>query len=449
MNAYANYKPTGDAWLGKVPSHWDVKVLKRLGCFRSGAAFPLEAQGLPNNPLPFYKVKDLDAADAKGVMSVTDSTITYETANTLGAKVLPAGTIVFAKVGAALLLNRFRVLGSNACIDNNMMGFVLMEDEACPRFFWWAMQRINFATIVNPGTVPSLNEPKVSNISIAVPPITEQQDISDYLDAETTRIDELIRDKEALLGLLQESLDGTFEALLLEMAAKKPGDQASSFPWLPQMPADWIRVKVKHVVESIDQGISPQCEAYPPGEDDWGVLKVGCVNTGAFDPLESKTLPSDIEPIEEITLKQGDVLASRANTKKLVGRAAMVDKDYPRLMLSDKLYRMKVDQQRCMPEFLVGILALSAVRVRIEERATGASASMLNIDRRTILELDFPLPTIEEQKQIITAVQSETERLNDLINHVEKEIKLLNELRAATVADAVLGRVDVRNYAIN
>lgn len=162
--------------------------------------------------------------------------------------------------------------------------------------------------------------------------------------------------------------------------------------------------------------------------------------------MESKALPHDIEPIESITLLQGDVLISRANTKSLVGRAAMADKDYPRLMLSDKHYRLRINQAECLPQYLVFILTHSAVRVHIEERATGASASMLNIDRRTIMDLDVPLPPTDIQEEIVREVQADREALAHLITHTQEEITLLKELRAATIADAVLGRVDVRTY---
>ena len=248
-----------------------------------------------------------------------------------------------------------------------------------------------------------------------------------------------------MIGLLREARNAVFSTLLLEAAADLPGDASIRHPWLRKIPNRWTRLKIKHLVESLDQGISPQCESRQPNENEWGVLKVGCVNSGVFDPDESKALPSDIPPIESITLKQGDVLVSRANTKNLVGRAAMAERDYPRLMLSDKLYRFRVDTQRCEPAFLVSLLALSAVRARIEERATGASASMLNIDQRTILDLDVVLPPIEVQESIMVKARKEVSKLAMLEEHAHEEITLLKELRAATIADAVLGRIDLRN----
>ncbi len=327
-----------------------------------------------------------------------------------------------------------------------MMGYMVDADEAFPEFMYWAMQRINFSEIVNPGTVPSLNEPLISNLFMAIPPPDEQQVIADYLDTETARIDDLIREKEELIGLLREAQASAFATTILRFANAIAGVKCSRCTWLQSMPASWRIAKVKHLTLSVDQGISPQCESHPPDEGEWGVLKVGCVNTGDFNPIEAKALPDEIEPIESITLLQGDVLISRANTKNLVGRAAMADKDYPKLMLSDKHYRLRIDQTECFPQYLVFVLTHSAVRVHIEERATGASASMLNIDRRTIMDLDVPLPPTDIQDAIVQEVQTDREALARLITHTQEEITLLKELRAATIADAVLGRMDVRNY---
>ena len=200
----ATFASHPDPWIGLYPTHWTTKKLKYLGMFRAGAGFPVELQGQMGNPLPFFKVKDIDGANENGVIRESDSTVTPETALSLGAKVFPPHAIVFAKVGAALLLNRFRLLGSESCIDNNMMGFVLHQEIANHRFMFWAMQRINFSEIVNPGTVPSLNEPLISNLHIAVPLLSEQQAIADYLDAETAKIDDLIAHTHDEITLLKE-----------------------------------------------------------------------------------------------------------------------------------------------------------------------------------------------------------------------------------------------------
>jgi type I restriction enzyme S subunit len=72
---------------------------------------------------------------------------------------------------------------------------------------------------------------------------------------------------------------------------------------------------------------------------------------------------------------------------------------------------------------------------------------MVNIDRRTIMDLDIPLPPLLIQQQLIREVEKQRNSLSALITHTQEEITLLKELRAATIADAVLGRVDVRTAA--
>lgn len=294
---------------------------------------------------------------------------------------------------------------------------------------------------------PAITATDLVRICMPVPSEAEQITIGDYLDIEIARIDTLIQEKEELIGLLQEAQSSIFASTALKISNTASGQKSERLPWLAKLPTTWQLKKIKHLVLSVDQGISPQCESYPPEEDQWGVLKVGCVNTGQFDRMESKALPVDIEPIESITLKKGDVLVSRANTKNLVGRAAMADQDYPRLMMSDKHYRLRLDTDACEPQYMVFVLTHPAVRVLIEERATGASASMLNIDRRTIMDLDIPLPPLSIQQQLIREVENQRNSLSALITHAQEEITLLKELRAATIADAVLGRVDVRTAA--
>ena len=66
-----------------------------------------------------------------------------------------------------------------------------------------------------------------------------------------------------------------------------------------------------------------------------------------------------------------------------------------------------------------------------------------------LLRFQIPMPPLADQQSIAAQVQIETARIDELTRHATAEITLLKELRAATIADAVLGRVDVRNQAMS
>jgi type I restriction enzyme, S subunit len=212
----------------------------------------------------------------------------------------------------------------------------------------------------------------------------------------------------------------------------------SGIEWLGDVPEHWQLKRIKRLIRSIEQGWSPQCEGSPAETaDDWGILKVGCVNGGRFRPGENKALPADMEPIPSLGIAKNDVLVSRANTRELVGSTAVADKAYPKLMLCDKLYRLKVLSELCLPSFLSLYLNTRTGRDQLELAATGASSSMLNIQQSTILELVVAVPPVAEQTAIISFISYEAAKIDFLIAEQQRLIKLLSEKRQATISQAV------------
>ena len=175
-----------------------------------------------------------------------------------------------------------------------------------------------------------------------------------------------------------------------------------------------------------------------------GVLKVGCVNGGVFRPEENKVLPPELEPLPEIGVAADDLLISRANTRELVGGAAVVDRDYAKLLLCDKLFRLRFDRGVCTPRFIGHYLATSGIRGRIELHATGASSSMVNIGQSTILELSVALPDLVEQESITTYIHQACLQIDALTADAQSATALLRERRAALISAAVTGKIDVR-----
>lgn len=224
-----------------------------------------------------------------------------------------------------------------------------------------------------------------------------------------------------------------------------PKYKESGVGWLGEIPAHWVLTRVKHLAQSIEQGWSPQCEEFPvEHEAEWGVLKVGCVNGGRFNPSENKKLPAGLEPQPNLGIAEGDIMVSRANTRELVGSAAVAGHDFPYLMLCDKLYRIRLIPGIGIPSYLARYLVSSGVRQQIELSATGASSSMLNIGQATIMELAIALPTSEEQAAIASFLERETAKIDDLITEAEHAISLLQERRQALISAAVTGKIDVR-----
>lgn len=181
LDASAQLVPLGEQFIGAIPVHWRLLPWKRVGRFTGGAGFPVEYQGNAGEELPFFKVKDLETDNMLEPLTSSEHTVSRETAASLRATVFEAGTITFAKVGAALLLLRVRMLGASACLDNNMMAFIPNTDVVDPLYAQLGLGLLPLDWLVNPGAVPSVSASQVCEIKVAVPPLAEQRLITKYL----------------------------------------------------------------------------------------------------------------------------------------------------------------------------------------------------------------------------------------------------------------------------
>lgn len=295
---------------------------------------------------------------------------------------------------------------------------------------------------------PGLSVDAIRRLRVPVPSLDEQRQIAGFLSRETAKIDALVAEQQQLVELLKEKRQAAISHAVTKGLNPDTPVKDSGVEWLVDVPAHWTMKRIKYLSTSVEQGWSPQCESYPADlSDEWGVLKVGAVNRGTFSPEENKKLPSDLEALPELSIKFGDLMISRANTRELVGSAAVSTRDYPRLLLCDKLYRLRFRDTVTLPPFLAFYLSTPAVREQIELHATGASASMVNIGQSVILELPVAVPPLEERVTMLKFIDAETITLNALVQQAETAIRLLKERRAALITAAITGEIDVCTLA--
>ena len=128
------------------------------------------------------------------------------------------------------------------------------------------------------------------------------------------------------------------------------------------------------------------------------------MNRDAFDGLKNKKLPPALKPIPALEIRDGDILVSRANTRDLLGLAALAVKPRQRLLLCDKLFRFRARPERAESRFLVYAIRQRTSRAQIETSTNGASDSMQNIGQGVVRNLLLTLPPVEEQRLVVAAV---------------------------------------------
>src|SRR5207253_6072819 len=157
-------------------------------------------------------------------------------------------------------------------------------------------------------TIQNVSADKYANLPVPIPSLLEQSAIIAFLERETARINTLIAKKERLIDLLQEKRAALISHVVTKGLDPTVPMKDSGVEWLGEIPEHWEVKRLKFCLDSIEQGWSPTCENRPAEIDEWGVLKVGCVNGIEFHPNENKALPAETQPIYELEIKQGDVL---------------------------------------------------------------------------------------------------------------------------------------------
>ncbi|WP_294170230.1 restriction endonuclease subunit S [uncultured Clostridium sp.] len=195
------------------------------------------------------------------------------------------------------------------------------------------------------------------------------------------------------------------------------------------IPNEWNIKKLKDLIGDLQGGVSVNSDDGRVSENDFAVLKVGCVLDGMFKPEECKKIKKEEIDRARINPLKDRIIISRANTPELVGSVGLVEKDYKNLFLSDKLwqatYSTKLDSR-----WLANILSTKKIKNRITLLATGTSRSMQNISKESFLSIDIPVPTYEEQKkitEIILSVDKIIELKGKLLKEKQRQKKGLME----------------------
>ncbi len=429
---YPKYKPSGVEWLGDVPEHWETSKLRYVCQCLDGQRIPLNAAQRSDRQggIPYW--------GANSIVDFVDEALFEEDLVLLGEDGAPffepSRPVAFFSQGKVWPNNHVHVLRPSRLGTGTFITHVLNVTD--------------YAQFIDGSTRDKLTQGAMNDIPVPWPPLPEQTAIAAFLDRETAKIDGLVAEQRRLMELLKEKRQAVISHAVTKGLNPRAHMKPSGIEWLGDVPEHWELQKVKYLTRSIEQGWSPQCEGYPAEtESEWGVLKVGCVNGGTFNPSENKLLPPEQEPIPALGIVGGDLLISRANTRELVGSAAVADRDYPNLLLCDKLYRLRFIPDRCSPVFVCRYMGSSAVRRQIELGATGASASMVNIPQAAILELTIATPPFFEQCEIVAALDLELAKLDTLTAEAQRAIDLLQERRTALISAAVTGQIDVSNVA--
>ena len=156
---------------------WEQRKLGEIGKARSGVGFPDAEQG-GRTGVPFFKVSDMNLDVNENEMTISNNYVTAEQiANHRWSPITELPAIFFAKVGAAVLLNRKRLCRFPFLLDNNTMSYSLSPTKWDADFAKALFGTVDLTSLVQVGALPSYNAGDVESMEKYLPSLLEQEQI--------------------------------------------------------------------------------------------------------------------------------------------------------------------------------------------------------------------------------------------------------------------------------
>lgn len=412
----------------KIPSNWCWSYWKYCGKFIAGNGFKNIYQGFTQYDIPYYKVGSLKFCDEGNYLIDETNTINEEIRTKLKAVKIPVNSIIFAKIGEAIKLNRRCLNKIECCIDNNLMAFI-SEKYFYKYIFYWT-KSLNFYELTNATTVPALRKTDLENIPIPLPPLNEQQRIVNRIESLFVKLD---RAKELIENTLaqfeQNKMAILHKAFTGELTAK----------WRKENNIDlssWQEKTIDELCTSLKYGTSKKSKL----EGSVVVLRMGNLQNGEID-WSNLMYTDDKDDIEKYLLKKGDVLFNRTNSPELVGKTSIYRGEYPAIYAG---YLIKLDYGKdIIGEYLNYMMnSTKAKHYCYTVKTDGVSQS--NINAKKIGAFEIPVPTIEEQQEIVNILDNLLAKYNKIKN-LEQQLEKIELLKKAILAKAFRGELGTNN----
>jgi type I restriction enzyme, S subunit len=310
---YPSYKDSGVEWLGDVPVHWEVKLVKNLASIVNGYPFDSvlfdAAEGFP-----LVRIRDLNKSEAE----------TFYKGEFVETAAITSDDVLIGMDGD---FNVGRWRGQGRALLNQRMCCVRGKSNVLTRLLEYSLplrlKAINDVTYAT--TVKHLASSQVEKSFVAIPPdTTEQTKIAAFLDRETAKIDGLVAEQRRLMELLKEKRQAVISHAVTQGLNPHAPMKPSGIEWLGDVPVHWELKRLKYLGDAIT-GLT-----YSPSdivEDDTSgtlVLRSSNVQRGVIT-FDDNVYVSAAIP-EELVTQIGDILiCSHNGSRALIGKNATID----------------------------------------------------------------------------------------------------------------------------
>ena len=420
MTTYKTYKDSGIAWLGQIPSHWEVK---RLGSF-----FNERRQ----------KVSDKDFEP----LSVTKLGIFPQWENV--AKTNDGDNRKLVRKGDFVINSRSDRKGSSGVseLDGSvsLINIVLSPKETViPVFCNYLLKCNSFIEEyyrIGRGIVADLwttRYQEMKCMDIAMPPLAEQEAIVNYLKNTTAKIDEAIAQQQKMIDLLKERKQIIINEAVTHGLDPNAPMKPTGIDWLPQIPAHWnyCPLKKKSVIilgKMLSNGSTSLFEYICAKDVHFNDVNTENLKKMSFSQQERK----------QYEVRKDDMLIVEGGAG--AGGCAIYKENKKNIYIQNSI--MIVRGNHGLSNDFICFFMQSIVQKGYVDYICN-KATIPHFTKEKVGSVIIPLPSFEEQIRIVEHIIKAIKPLDVSISRCEKMISLLSERKHIIINNVVTGKIKV------
>lgn len=433
---YTAYKKSKVSWLGDIPTHWEVKRIKYV----------------------FNELNDRSETGNEDLLSVSQYTGVTKKSDKVseGENVSNAKTLVGYKIvdKGDLVINIMLAWNGSLGISpfygiTSPAYSVYRLIEGNEKYFGYLFSTQNAKQEFkkqSTGIIDSrlrMYTDSFFDIKTALPLKQEQTIIANFLDYKTEKINRFIKKKKQLIELLNEQKAAIINQAVTKGINSNVKLKPSGIEWLGDIPEHWEVTKLTGI-SSFVRGNSSFKKDELLSNGKYVALQYG--KTYKVDEVneEFEFYVNDEFYKDSQVVNYGDVIIiSTSETVEDLGHSVFYNRSDLGLLGGEQLI-LKPNNKTMFEKYLY--YSSKIFTKELKKYATGVKVYRFNINY--LKTIYTSIPSISEQKEIVNHIEVEIQRINKTISTIEKEIKLVEEYKTALIAEAVTGKIDVRNFEI-
>ena len=275
------------------------------------------------------------------------------------------------------------------------------------------------------------------DVPVPVPPLPEQTAIVRFLDHADRRIRRYVHAKQKLIALLEEQKQAIIHQAVIGQVDVRTGQpypayKPSGVEWLGDVPTHWDVTRAKYLLREIDVRSITGEETHLSMSQVLGLVPSNMVE---------RTLTSD-SYVGGKLCEEGDLVLNRL--KAHLGVFAIARQDG--VVSPD--YSVFRNRDFTVMGYYEKVCQLPTLRRELRLRVKGIVEGFWRLYTEDFFDIRLPVPTFIEQCAIAKCITEAILNIDDVISRVRSEIDLLQEYHVRLIADAVTGKVDVREEKV-